>query len=130
MPEKLQPLILRAFNNELTIFEMMRLNYAAGALYAEAAKQLLSHAGLQAEDIDVIVYDGPTIYQEPPDRTNEVEFLRSWSKSLVDMWLRGDYPCGFFIAESGAVAALTDIDIITQFRPLDHDLGGSATPLM
>lgn len=129
-PLELQPLILRAFNNELSIFEMTRLNYAAGALYAEAAKSLLAQAGLRAEDIDVIGYDGQTIYQEPPDRKKEVEFLKSRSKSLVDMWLKGGYPCGFFIAESGVVAALTDIDTVTQFRPLDHALGGSAAPLM
>lgn len=129
-PEELQPLILRAFNNDLTIFEMTRLNYAAGALYAEAANALIERAGLTPEDIDVIGYDGQTIYQEPPDRVKERDFVQSGSKSLVDKWLKGGFPCGFFIAESGVVAALTDVDTVTQFRPIDHALGGSAAPLM
>ena len=129
-PLELQPLILRAFNNDLTIFEMTRLNYVAGALYAEAANSLLARAGLKPEDVDVIGYDGQTIYQEPPDRVKELEYLQSGNKSLVDLWLKGGYACGFFIAESGVVAALTDIDTVTQFRPIDHALGGSAAPLM
>ena len=129
-PEELQPLILRAFDNDLTIFEMTRLNYAAGALYAEAANALLQKAGLKPQDIDVIGYDGQTIYQEPPDRVKERNYIQSGSKSLVDRWLKGGFPCGFFIAESGVVAALTDVDTVTQFRPLDHALGGSAAPLM
>ena len=129
-PGELQPLILRAFNNELTIFEMTRLNYAAGALYAEATNALLKKAGLGPHDIDVVGYDGQTIYQEPPDREMERQYIESGNESLVDLWLKGGYPCGFFIAESGVVAALTDIDTVTQFRPLDHALGGSAAPLM
>lgn len=129
-PAELQPLILRAFNNDLTLFEMTRLNYVAGAVYAEAANSLLEKAGLKPEDIDVIGYDGQTVYQEPPDRLKECELLKTGNKSLTDLWLKGGYPCGYFIVESGVVAALTDIDTVTQFRPLDHALGGSAAPLM
>lgn len=129
-PDELQPLILRAFNNDITIFEMTRLNYAAGALYAEATNALLAKAGIDPKDVDVVGYDGQTIYQEPPDREKEKAYVESGNTSLVDRWLKGGFPCGFFIAESGVVAALTDIDTVTQFRPVDHALGGSAAPLM
>lgn len=129
-PEVLQPLILRAFNNELTLFEMNRLNYAAGAVYAEATNQLLEKAGLKAEDVEILGYDGQTVYQEPPNRELMRAFAASGSQSLVDKWLKGGYPCGYFIVESGVVAGLTNITTVTQFRPLDHALGGSAAPLM
>jgi anhydro-N-acetylmuramic acid kinase len=129
-PEQLQALILRAFDNKLTIFEIPRLNYVAGALSAEAANALLEKAGVKPEDVDVIGYDGQTVYQEPPNRHKELEYIKSGSKSLIDLWLKGGYPCGFFITESGVVAAMTDIDTVTQFRPTDHALGGSAAPLM
>ena len=129
-PEELQPLILRAFNNELTIFEMTRLNYAAGAVYAEATNKVLAKAGLKSEDIEVVGYDGQTIYQEPPNRELMERFAASGSLSLVDKWLKGGYACGYFIVESGVVAALTNITTVTQFRPTDHALGGSAAPLM
>ncbi|CAH0044290.1 unnamed protein product [Clonostachys solani] len=123
-PPELETAVLKAFNNELSLFEMTRVNYAAGALYAEATNALLAKVGLKASDIDVIGYD------EPPDRQKEKAYVLSGSQSLVDRWLKGGFPCGFFIAESGVVAALTDIDTVTQFRPLDHALGGSAAPLM
>ena len=47
---------------------MTRINYAGGALYADAVNVLLEQRGLEARNIEVIGYDGRTIYQEPPDR--------------------------------------------------------------
>lgn len=129
-PEELQPLVLKAFANELSIFELCRLNYAGGAAYAEITNKLLRMSGMKAEDIDVVGYDGQTIYQEPPDREKERAFRASGSTSLVDRWTKGGFACGLFIVESGVVAALTDITTVTQFRPIDHALGGSGAPLM
>ncbi len=129
-PEDLRIQIMRAFDNSLSLFEMCRVNYAAGALFAEAANALLLKAGLKPEDVDVIGYDGQTIYQEPPDRVKEAAYKASGSKSLVEKWTHGGWPCGFFIAESGVVAGLTNITTVTQFRPVDHSLGGSGAPLM
>ncbi|KAF4222474.1 hypothetical protein CNMCM8980_003878 [Aspergillus fumigatiaffinis] len=86
-PKELQPMIMKAFENELSLFDMTRVNYAAGA-------------------------------------------VRSGSKSLVDRWLKGGYPCGCFVVESGVVAALSKITCVTQFRPVDHALCGSGAPLM
>ncbi|KIW26191.1 uncharacterized protein PV07_09305 [Cladophialophora immunda] len=129
-PQELQPQIFRAFNNDLSLFDMTRVNYAAGAAYAEAVRSLLSRNNLKSQDIDVVGYDGQTIYQEPPEPEKQAALMASDNKSLVDRWLIGGYPCGFFIVESGVVAALTDIDTVTQFRPIDHALGGSGAPLM
>jgi anhydro-N-acetylmuramic acid kinase len=129
-PSELQPLIMRAFENELSIFEMTRVNYAAGALYAEVTNALLAKANLRPEDIDVVGYDGQTVYQEPPEHAKMTELLASGNKSLVGRWTKGGFPCGFFIAESGVVAALTNITTVTQYRPVDHALGGSGAPLM
>lgn len=129
-PLDLQESVKRAFENKLTIFELCRLNYAAGAVYAEATNQLLAKAELEPKDIDVIGYDGQTIYQEPPDRGLMSKYFKSGSTSLVERWTKGGFPCGLFIAESGVVAALTQITTVTQFRPVDHALGGCAAPLM
>ncbi|KAL1861149.1 hypothetical protein Plec18167_002853 [Paecilomyces lecythidis] len=129
-PIEMQPMIMKAFENELPLFEMTRVNYAAGAVYAEATNALLAQAGLAPEDVDVVGYDGQTIYQEPPDRHLIAEYSRSGNNSLVDRWLKGGYPCGFFVVESGVVAALTNITTVTQFRPVDHALCGSGAPLM
>ncbi|KAI1123679.1 anhydro-N-acetylmuramic acid kinase [Nemania abortiva] len=127
-PEELRSLVVRAFENDLTIFELARLNYAAGALYAEATNSLLAKNGLSAKDVDVIGYDGQTIYQEPPDRPKIAAINKE--SSLLDRWTKDGYPCGLFIVESGVVAALTNITTVTQFRPVDHALCGSGAPLM
>ncbi|BCS24196.1 uncharacterized protein APUU_40640S [Aspergillus puulaauensis] len=131
-PALLHPARVR---NNLSIFELTRVNYAAGALYAEITNALLAKTGLKAEDIDVVAYDGQTIYQEPPDRDKMADFHnqnqnKDESQSLVDRWTKASYACGLFIAESGVVAALTNITTVTQFRPVDHALGGSGAPLM
>ena len=129
-PEELREQIVRAFENDVSLFEMTRLNYAAGAVFAEASNALLKKAGVGAADVDVLGYDGQTIYQEPPDREKQMKYFKSGSKSLVDLWTKGGFPCGYFIVESGVVAALTQITTVTQFRPVDHALGGSGAPLM
>lgn len=54
--------VLRAFANELTIFELTRLNYVAGAVCAQAARALLDKTGIAPEEVDVIGVDGQTIY--------------------------------------------------------------------
>lgn len=121
---------MQAFENKLPLFDLTRLNYAAGAAYAEATNDLLAKAGLKAEDIDVVGYDGQTVYQEPPDRPRIAEYNASGSQSLIERWTKGGFPCGLFIVESGVVAALTNITTVTQFRPVDHALCGSGAPLM
>src|ERR1700724_2009018 len=61
--------VLRAFENKLTIFELCRLNYSVGAVYAECARSLMRERGLSPGDVEVIGYDGKTIYQEPADNS-------------------------------------------------------------
>ncbi|GAW19161.1 hypothetical protein ANO14919_086450 [Xylariales sp. No.14919] len=129
-PNDLRSSVVRAFENELTIFELTRLNYVAGALYAEAVNTLLAKNNLTNEDIDVVGYDGQTIYQEPPDRPKIAGIGEVSSPPLTDLWTKGGYPCGLFIVESGVVAARTNITTVTQFRPVDHALCGSGAPLM
>lgn len=103
-PAPLRDAVIRAFENQLTIFELTRLNYAAGAVYADAVNRLLRESRLNASEIGVVGYDGQTIYQEPPDR--EKMAAMQAQDSLVDLWIEGGYPCGLFIAESGVVAGM------------------------
>lgn len=64
-------------------------------------------------------------------REKEVALRKSQgSNSLIELFTRGGYSYGIHIAEAGVVAALTDIDVVNQFRAMDQALGGSAAPLM
>jgi anhydro-N-acetylmuramic acid kinase len=127
-PARVADDVLRAFENKLTIFELCRLNYVVGAVYAECARSLMRELRLSPGDVEVIGYDGQTIYQEPVDHTRLPEFLGS--NDLVGRWLGGPYPCGLQIGEPAIVATECDTTVITQFRPSDHALGGSGAPLM
>ena len=85
-------------------------------------------AKLEPGDVEVIGNDGQTIYQEPPIH----HLLRNYDDSddLVSRWLYGPYACGLQIGEPSIVAEATETHVVTQFRPMDHALGGTGAPLM
>jgi anhydro-N-acetylmuramic acid kinase len=120
--------VLAAFDNKVDVFEMTRLNYEAGAVYAQAALQLLAQENVSGQDVLVVGYDGQTIYQEPPDHGRMAALPEG--ASLLERWTQGGYGCGFQIGESAVVAAATQALTITNFRPMDHALGGTGAPLM
>jgi anhydro-N-acetylmuramic acid kinase len=127
-PAEVQPQVLAAFGNELSIFELTRLNYVAGAVFAEAATALMAKHSLQPSDVTVIGYDGQTVYQEPP----EPEQMRALADSArpYESWTTGGFACGLQIGEPGVVAVQTGVPTVTQFRSVDHALGGTGAPLM
>ena len=120
--------VLASFENKVDLFEMTRLNYEAGAIYAQAALKLLAQENVPGEDLFVVGYDGQTIYQEPPD--HDLMGTLPAAASLLDKWTRGGYGCGFQIGEAAVVAAATQAPTVTHFRPMDHALGGTGAPLM
>src|SRR3954454_7320752 len=127
-PEKVAEKVLRAFENRLSLFELCRLNYLAGAVYAEAARSLMREFGIRPEELEVIGYDGQTVYQEPPEPSRMADHADG--EDLVARWLDGPYPCGLQIGEPAVVAAACQATVVTQFRPMDHALGGTGAPLM
>jgi anhydro-N-acetylmuramic acid kinase len=127
-PPKIADCVLASFENKLSLFELCRLNYVVGAQYAEAARSLMRETSTSPEELEVIGFDGQTIYQEPADQSRMKQFADG--EDLVGRWLDGPYPCGLQIAEPAIVAAACDTTVVTQFRPVEHALGGSGAPLM
>ena len=127
-PEEIGVRVLASFVNQVDLFEMTRLNYLAGAVYAEAARELMSRNDLAPEDVFVIGYDGQTVYQEAPDHT--VLGKTDLGDSIVKLWSEGGYGAGFQIGEQSVVTAMTDVPVVSVFRPMDHALGGTGAPLM
>ena len=126
-PAEVAERVLAAFENEVSLFEMTRLNYEAGAVYANAALALMDDLNLTGEDVAVIGFDGQTIYQEPPvhRRLDEGRAL-----GRVERWRSGIFGAGMQIGEPAVVAVETNTYVVTQFRPVDHALGGTGAPLM
>ena len=127
-PEDIQQQVLAAFDDTLGIFKLTRLNYVCGAVFAQAASELMKKHNLTGKDIDVIGYDGQTIYQEPPEHDQMKQY--DASSPFYEMWTKYGYPCGLQIGEPGVVSVLTDAPVVTQFRSVDHTLQGTGAPLM
>ena len=127
-PDAVAEQVLRAFDNTLSVFELCRLNYVAGAVYAESARSLMREMSIKPGQLEAIGYDGQTIYQEPPQHDRLADF--SDDEQLVARWLDGPYACGLQIGEPAIVAAACETVVVTQFRPMDHALGGTGAPLM
>jgi len=127
-PDPVAQLVLRSFENKISIFELNRLNYLAGAVYAQSARAFMRENHLQPSDVEVIGFDGQTIYQEPPVH----HLLREYQDNddLVARWLGGPFACGLQIGEPAIVAAACETPVVTHFRPMDHALGGTGAPLM
>jgi anhydro-N-acetylmuramic acid kinase len=127
-PKEIAEIVLRAFENKITIFELTRLNYLAGAVYAESGRSLMRETEVKPGELEVIGFDGQTIYQEPPvhDRLEDL----ACEENLVARWLGGPYACGLQIGEPAIVAAACETPTVTHFRTMDHALGGTGAPLM
>src|SRR6187551_3249446 len=94
-PRKVEERILPLFENRASVFELTRINYAAGAVYALAAQALVDKSGVDPAKVLAIGVDGQTIYQEAPDRPRMAAM--SPDADLVDRWLDGPYAAGIFI---------------------------------
>ncbi len=127
-PDAVAEIVLKSFENKISLFELNRLNYLAGAVYAQAARDFMREHNLKPGDVEVIGFDGQTIYQEPPVH----HLLRNYdhNEDLVSRWLDGPYACGMQIGEPAIVAEACETHVVTHFRTMDHALGGTGAPLM
>lgn len=129
-PQKVQELILPAFENKVDMVGLNRLTYIAGAAIAEAIRTFMRENKLDNKDIAVIGVDGQTIYQEQPRHDRIAKMTAAEKDDWIGRWLNGPFPCGYQIGDTSVIAGLTDITTVTNFRQADHAVGGSAAPLM
>lgn len=119
--------VLAAFMNRLSIFDLTRLNYTMGAVYAQTAVALMRQMGLTSADLDVIGVDGQTIYQEPPDRDKK---LPTDPDDILGRWFDGPWAVGLQIGDPAVIAAATGVSTVSNYRQSDHAVGGTGAPLM
>eukprot|EP01033_Poteriospumella_lacustris_P012155 gene12155-8697_t len=114
MPATLRQRIVKQLKPENSrIDELTQLDAALGLWFVDAVESLMHHAGVTAEDVDIIGSHGQTMWhdvQQPRDAHSERM-----------TWQLGD---GSFIA------AKTGITTVCDFRTADVALGGQGAPLM
>lgn len=129
-PEEVKKIVLDAFENKVDMVGLNRLNYIAGAVFAEAAVKFMRENNIDSKDIKVLGLDTQTIYQEQPDHAAIAQMSEDDKADWPNRWISGKYPAGFQVGDTSVIANLTNIDTVTHFRQADHTWGGSAAPLM
>jgi anhydro-N-acetylmuramic acid kinase len=127
-PEEVAKDVLLAINNNFSVFDLTRLNYEIGAVFAEAAAAMMEKHGLSGEDVAVIGYDGQSIYQQSTD-PEKMSKLPTDAR-LYQKWREGGYGYGLYLGEPAVVATHTNTKVVTRFRPIDHGLAGTGAPLI
>lgn len=129
-PDEVKRIVLDAFRNKIDMVGLNRLNYIAGAVFAEKAVQFMKENGIDSREIKVLGLDTQTIYQEQPDHKAIEEMSEEEKADWPGRWLSEKYPAGYQVGDTSVIANLTNIDTVTHFRQADHTFGGSAAPLM
>lgn len=126
-PDNIKKLVLNAIEFNIKIPEFSRLNTMVGSFFGETINMALKESGLNSADIDVIGYDGQTIYQEPPliGKIDKNSCKLPVTYNVINKTLGTTLQIG----ESAMVAAITGIKTVTKFRPADMAVGGTGAPI-
>ncbi len=103
--------IFAAFAPDFPAQELARLNWHMAEWFARAVQRLLDEAGMSPKDVLVIGSHGQTIAHYPPQP-------------------QGAQGYGMQIGEPAMIAALTGIDVVSNFRTADMAAGGQGAPLI
>ncbi len=114
-PPAIRKQILRvAEQSPLTPVEFSQLHARLGQVYAEAALNACKKLKISPRKIDLIGNHGQTIFHQG----QPVNFLGAKTASTLQ------------IGEGSAIATLTGITTVSDFRPADMALGGQGAPLV
>jgi anhydro-N-acetylmuramic acid kinase len=114
-PPAIRKEILRvAEQNPLNPGEFSQLHARLGQLYAEAALDACKKLKISPRKVDLIGNHGQTIFHQG----QPVNFLGAKTASTLQ------------IGDGSAIAALTGITTVSDFRPADMALGGQGAPLV
>lgn len=113
LPEHLKQQILFQMNPETSaVDQLCDLNFAWSHYAATAIAQFLTLHHRSFDTIDLIGSHGQTLYHRPPDPES------------------GFHGSTLQLGDGGALAALTGVTTVSQFRTADMALGGQGAPLV
>lgn len=92
--------------------ELSELNFELGRAFGRAAISIARAARIALDRIDLIGSHGHTFFHHPPSAAG-----------------RRDHPSTLQLGESSVIAAMTNVPVVADFRPMDIALGGEGAPL-
>ena len=117
-PELRDRILAVCAGEALSVQALAELDDAIATAFANAALEVQGHR----HDVALIGSHGQTVYHRPPlaaDRLNQD-------------WFNGELPLGYSsqLGRGGAIAYLTQVPTISNFRVADIALGGQGAPLV
>ncbi len=106
--------IFELFDGEITSKELCHMNFFLGEIFAAAAIEVVKHAKMNMEDIDLICSHGQTIYHIPEPILDSGYSVRSTLQ----------------IGEGAVIARRTGVITVSDFRVMDMAAGGQGAPLV
>ena len=95
-----------------SVDEICQMSFLIGEVFADAALSVVSAAGLEMEEIDLIGSHGQTVYHLPPQA--EADYV----------------PSTLQLGEPAVIAYRTGVPTIANFRVADLAAGGQGAPLV
>jgi anhydro-N-acetylmuramic acid kinase len=114
--------ILALFSPEAPAIEVCRMNYLLGRLFGEAALDLMRRCNLKPGAVDLIASHGQTICHLPPGGPFDYAQGRPFDDLAGGATLQ--------IGEPAAIAEMTGITVVADFRGQDVAAGGQGAPLV
>lgn len=106
-------LLHAASGGTLTALDAAALDFRVAATFARAGLELVAAAGRQPEEIDLIGSHGQTLAHRAPGWGTWEPFACTWQAG-----------------STAAIAALTGVPVLGDFRSADVALGGTGAPLV
>ncbi len=103
---QLKETILSMINTETTLQQVGQLHHRLGKLFGEAVNALLAREKIDPKLVKAIGCHGQTLWHEPG----------------------GKYPFSMQLGDANVIAAMTGIDVVSDFRNKDIALGGEGAP--
>jgi anhydro-N-acetylmuramic acid kinase len=111
-PAALRRAVFSAMNAQSTsTAELARLNWRLGLAYAEAVRATLKRHPIK---LDLIGCHGQTLYHQ----------------ARPAAYAGRTFACTWQLGEPGAIASITGIPVVSNFRPADMFAGGQGAPLV
>lgn len=121
-PEEVRGLILDLCHADTPhLDDLLRLDALLGELFAIAAEEIASKAGVKLEDVAAIGSHGQTVRHVPQPRSAQFEFAGLSREITVRSTLQ--------IVDPSIIAERTGVDTVARLRHRDMAAGGEGAPL-
>ncbi len=113
-PKQTKDILLRIINNNFTLSDISAVHFALSHIYNDSIRSLCHKANIELSGIDAIGIHGQTVWHQP-------------NKKKIDNY---NIASTLQLGSVSALAKLSGIPVVGDFRSADIALGGQGAPLV